>query len=253
MCGRFSLGIDPESVMDDLAWVSPPSEAVVSAHPEAWRPRFNVAPGQPALVIGRRDDRPPTFAWMIFGLVPHWAKPGSSALSRPAVNARVETVAERATFRDPFRRRRCLVPVDGWYEWSGEGDARQAHWVHDPSGALLTLGAVWDRWRDPTSGASRFGFAILTTPSRGVVAALHPRMPFVVDASQRDAWLSAHPFEGSFEPELGPFPASDRRAGARRHVRPPDGGRTLELQARPVGRRVNDVHHDDPSCREEAS
>lgn len=225
MCGRFSLGVDPESIWDDLPWVERTPE-LAAAHPELWRPRFNVAPDQLALVIGKRPDHPAKMAWMRFGLVPHWAKPGSKASSTRPINARAETVGARATFRDAFRRSRCLVPVDGWYEWSGEGAARQAHWLHAADGELLTIAAIWDRWRDPQSETPRFGFAILTVPAAGSAAALHPRMPLVIPPERRDAWLAPGPYEGPLEAE----------------------GHVVE---RPVGRHVNDVRHDDPSCRGE--
>ncbi|MBX3246637.1 MAG: SOS response-associated peptidase [Myxococcales bacterium] len=222
MCGRFSLGVDPDSLMDELDWVTATPD-VKRAHPELWRPRYNVAPGQLALVIGRREERPPSLAWMKWGLVPHWAK----AEGRRPINARVETLRERPMFRESFLARRCLVPIDGWYEWSGEGDGRHASWLHAPDDQLLTLGAIWDRWRAP-DGVVRFTFAVVTAASVGEAARLHDRMPLVVAPADRHGWLAPGPYEGSLVPD----------------------GRAV---ARPVGRFVNDVHHDDPTCRDEVA
>jgi putative SOS response-associated peptidase YedK len=110
---------------------------------EAARPRFNVAPSQPVPVIRTRPDGAREVVSMRRGLVPHW-----STGPRPSgfVNARAETAPAKPAFRDPFRHRRCLVPVGGFYEWEKRGKARQPYFFTSTDGSPLVFAGLWDRW-----------------------------------------------------------------------------------------------------------
>lgn len=172
-----------------------------------WVPRYNIAPGQ-VLPLLREDGggrRLEAAAW------------GYRSERRPLVNIRGEGLLA-GSFREAFRSRRCVVPVDGFFEWTGPARAREPVWYHAPKNGLLLLAGLWQR--DPLA------FAVLTTAANQLVAAVHNRMPVVLDPAQAAEWLSR--------------PASEKLRPA------PEGA----LIATPVSRRVNDAHHDDPACLE---
>ncbi len=205
MCGRFSL-----TLADLAALTREWSADLERLLAEQWRPRFNVAPGQPhpllREVAGRRVLAPATF-----GL------PGPRGSLLP--NARSETAAERRTFAGPLREARCAVPIDGFYEWEGPASARRPSWFHREDGAPLLLAALAAAAPD-----GRLGFSILTTAAIEPVARLHDRMPIILPPDQLAAWLGPG--------AAPPFP-------------PPVPGL---LVARPVSARVNSITHDDPEC-----
>lgn len=204
MCGRFTL---TASDLADLArtWAAEVDAALAAA----WRPRFNVAPGDhhPLLVPGRAGRRLVPAA---FGL----AGPGGRLL----VNARVETAARLPAFAEAWRARRAVVPADGFYEWTGPAAARRPRWIHPEGGGALLLAALVG---PSTAGCD--GFAILTTTASAVVAPVHDRMPVVVPPDRLDAWLS-----GRADALAGATPA------------------TLRVTA--VSTRVNAVANDDAGC-----
>ena len=131
-------------------------------------------------------------------------------------------------FRDAFKSRRCLVVVDGFYEWSGTGKSRQPHYIHLAGTGPFAIAAVWDSWKSP-EGALLETCAVVTTASRGPVAQLHDRMPLVLGPEARERWLTASPEE------------------ARDVVREAEAERFLVV---PVSTWVNDVKHDDSRCLE---
>jgi len=205
MCGRFSL------TLADLAALAAEWAADLDVLlAREWRPRFNVAPGQPhpllRQVAGWRRLEPATF-----GL----AGPRGTLLP----NARSETAAARPTFAGPLREARCAVPIDGFYEWEGPPSARRPTWFHRADGQPLLLAAVSAPAPDGT-----LGFSILTTGSIEPVVRLHDRMPVILPPALVAPWLAAGP--------PPPLPA-------------PQPGL---LSARPLSPRVNSVVHDDPEC-----
>jgi len=204
MCGRFTLTSgDVRELARELA------ARVAEAHLGLYRPRYNAAPTDLGWIVRSGPDGRE--------LVP--ARFGFSAPGRPAlINARSETAARLPAFRRAFSEARCLVPVDGFYEWVPEDGGRRPRWLHRPGGGLLLLAGLW---RPEADGLS---FVILTTPSNGLVSGLHGRMPAILAPEQGEAWL-AHP-DGSL---LAPAPEE-------------------WLVATPVGSRVNSVLHDDPEC-----
>lgn len=203
MCGRFTLTVD------DVARLAREWSAEVDAAlAAAWRPRFNVAPADAHLVLraegGRRALAPARF-----GLA------GPTGL---VINARLETAATRPTFREAWQGLRAAVPADGFFEWGGPAAARRPSWFHLPGERPFLLAALLG----PAPGGG-LGFAILTTAARPPVAALHDRMPVLLDPAEVPAWLA------------GPPPAL---------AAPTDGA----FLARPVSSRVNAAEHDDPAC-----
>lgn len=218
MCGRYTLA-GPAGALVETFDTGPLTFEYFA--------RYNVAPGEEIVVVaedgaGRRAGR------LTWGFVPSW----SDGSLRPMINARSETVAEKPTFRDAFERRRCLVPADGFYEWSRPdgGSAKQPYWLHPSAGGLLSFGAIWETSR-PTGQPARHTVAILTTAANADLAGIHDRMPLVVGADDRDRWL-ARTVSG---------------AGVRDLLRPAPVG---TLSRRPVSDRVNRVGIDDPGLIE---
>jgi putative SOS response-associated peptidase YedK len=221
MCGRATLVTPVEEI----------AEAFEVAPIPIGPPRYNMAPGQPVVVV-RHGQAADELALLKWGLRPWWTK--ADKPGKPLVQARLETVAKTPSFRDAFRARRCLVVVDGFYEWKttpGEG-GRIPHHVRRKAGGLFAIAGVWDRWRSP-EGEVVETCAVVTTEAAGPVRALHDRMPMVLDGAERDTWL-----HGSAED------ATALVAGARES----QTERAEELVVVPVSRWVNDVKHDDPRC-----
>ncbi len=193
---------------------------------EEYRPRYNVAPTQEAPVLIRGEDglRLGPLRW---GLVPHWAD--DPAIGSRMINARSETAASKPAFREAFRRRRCLVPTDGFYEWRpGEGGRKTPYWIHLPEGGVFTFAGLWERWR-PSGGPPLHTFTILTTEASADLRPYHPRMPVVVPAGRRGAWLDPSAGTAELDPLLGS---------------PPEG----TFRAREVSTLVNSPAHESPEC-----
>ncbi len=164
------------------------------------KPRYNIGPRSVVAVVvaadSGREVRP-----LLWGFVPHWSRdPFGRA---PLVNARAETLLEKPTFRDAARRRRCLLPADGFYEWSGESGAKQP-WLITVEPAPFGLAGVWEEWEGPDGLLQTC--AVVTTAANEAVSEVHDRMPVIVDRPDFDAWLD--PKAPLPERLLAPFPAA---------------------------------------------
>jgi putative SOS response-associated peptidase YedK len=148
--------------------------------------RFNVAPTDEAAVVVQRDERRAIVGYR-WGLIPHWAE--SPKIAGRTFNARSETVGVTPAFRDALRRRRCLVPVDSFYEWRREGTVRQPYRIVRADGAPLVLAGLWAGWRDPETGDVRRTFTIVTTRANAAIGDLHDRMPVVLRPDAWPIWL----------------------------------------------------------------
>jgi putative SOS response-associated peptidase YedK len=180
MCGRFGQKAS--------------SAELAAAFEAAWRcaepelPRYNIAPTQHAPVLlsdaGRRVLD--VFRW---GLIPSWAR--DPAIGNKMINARAETVLEKPSYRMAFQRRRCLVPASGFYEWQKTKGGKVPRWIHAVDGQPLTFAALWESWRPAKDAEPVLSFTILTTSPSADVSMIHDRMPVVIAAADRDAWLDA--------------------------------------------------------------
>lgn len=179
MCGRYTLAAPEEALLEafdvpDLTF--------------DYAPRYNIAPGQPAPVVAEDADGR-RIGLLDWGFLPSWKDEPSS----PFVNARAESVASKRSFAEAFRRRRCLVPADGFYEWRSEGGRKVPYWFHPSDGGVISFAGIWETWRAAASGEDeaepRHTFAILTTDANADVSPVHHRMPVVIPASGRDRWL----------------------------------------------------------------
>jgi putative SOS response-associated peptidase YedK len=216
MCGRFSQQ-RPASELAEIFSAEPLADEL--------GPRFNVAPTDEALVVVQRDERRAITAYR-WGLIPHWAD--SAKVGSRMFNARAETLESAPAFRDSFKRKRCLVPVECFYEWRREGEVRQPYTIGRADGRPLVLAGLWDGWRDPAADAVRRTFTIVTTSPNEVMSEIHNRMPVVLDDTEWATWLDPRlPDPGELLAFLGPR----------------DGP---ELRITPVSRLVNDVRNDGP-------
>jgi len=195
MCGRFGQTASAAELAAafEASWQC--------AEPEL--PRYNVAPTQHVPVLlsagGRRVLD--VFRW---GLIPSWAKDPS--IGNKMINARAETVVEKPAYRAAFQRRRCLVPATGFYEWKKTPGGKVPHWIHPADGLPLTFAGVWEAWRPVKDAEPVLSFTILTTTPSADVAGVHDRMPVVVAAADRDAWLGADTPAEALLPLLRPAP-----------------------------------------------
>ena len=182
MCGRFTLFASPEQLAE--AFDLP--EAPILA------PRFNIAPTQPVGIV-RMDPATQQRMWALtlWGLIPSWSKDPS--MGARMINARADTVADKPAFREAFRKRRCLVPADGFYEWKTEGRTKQPYYFSHLSGAPLVLAGLWESWRAPDGTILRT-VCLITTSANALMAPIHDRMPVLLNPTDWATWL-----EGSME------------------------------------------------------
>lgn len=178
MCGRYRLSRRKQLVEEYFGAVSGEYE---------WGPRYNVAPSQPVPVV-RQDAREPIrrLSTMRWGLIPTWAKDPSFGY-RP-ITARSETVATTASFREPFRTQRCLIPADGFYEWKRSGTTKQPYCFEVNDGELFAFAGLWDGWMNP-QGELIQTCTILTTTPNALLTDIHDRMPVILDSDNYDLWL----------------------------------------------------------------
>jgi putative SOS response-associated peptidase YedK len=187
--------------------------------------RFNVAPTNEALVVVQREAERAVVRYR-WGLIPPWSD--DARIASRTFNARAETVTTSPMFRDAFRKRRCLVPVDGFYEWRRDGAKRHPTRIMDPSGAPLALAGLWTGRQDPESGEWRRTFTIVTTRPNDFMAPIHDRMPVIIPPDGWAAWLDA----------AGADPAEVRAMLEPRE--------DLTLDAYEVSDLVNNVRNDGP-------
>lgn len=215
MCGRYFL----HSTADKLTALFGEMPMPMLA------PRYNIAPTQPVPIVregagGRRE-----MVLVRWGLIPGWSKGPDPRYSM--INARVETVAEKPAYRNALRYRRCLIPVDGFYEWRADGRGKQPYVLRARDRWPMALAGLWEHWQG-ADGSELESCTILVRAANRQVAAIHDRMPVIVAPAAFDLWLDAK--------SQKPQPLETLLAAQQ----PP------ELEIFPVGRAVNNPSHDDP-------
>ncbi len=176
MCSRYSLTSPPEAVRATFGY----------ANEMVFPPRYNIAPTQPVAIVrtSLKGDR--ELALVRWGLIPSWAK--DPAKISTLINARGETAAEKPSFRGSMRHRRCIVPADGFYEWTGKTGAKQPHLIGLSSGAIMGFAGLWEHWLG-ADGSEIETMAILTTEANAEMAPIHDRMPVILPEAAFAAWL----------------------------------------------------------------
>lgn len=174
MCGRFTLTVDPEQLALAFGLTTVPE----------FVPRYNVAPTQDALVI--TADRPAVAQFMRWGLIPSWSK--DSSIGSKLINARAETAAEKPSFRTALRRRRCIVPASGFYEWQARAGGKQPLYLTVKDAPVIGLAGLWETWRGP-AGEDVRTFTILTTVANDFMKAFHERMPVILHPNDYPVWM----------------------------------------------------------------
>jgi len=200
MCGRFFLQRDPAGLARYFETVNPTPN-----HPASW----NVAPTQTSLVVRRHPESGERHLDPLrWGLVPRWAKDPKDAAK--LINARADGLAEKPSFRDAFARRRCIVPMDGFYEWrKDDTGGKQAFAVALASGEPMGVAGLWEGWKSPQGDWLRT-FTVVTTDANDKQGLVHHRMPVILPPEAFDAWLGAEPAEAADLLELlVPCPAED--------------------------------------------
>jgi putative SOS response-associated peptidase YedK len=196
MCGRFTLTTDPPALHAEFG---------IERLPEDYRARYNIAPTQPVLAILPGDS-----GWcvqsLVWGLVPHWSKDRNSAAKR--INARADTLLEKASFREAFARRRCLILADGFYEWQKEGRYSRPLLIRRRDGRPFTFAGIWESWNRGPDGLLET-CAIITTEPNDLLARIHDRMPVIVAPRDREAWLETDASVEQLAALLAPSPSED--------------------------------------------
>jgi putative SOS response-associated peptidase YedK len=224
MCGRYVLTSPAEALRRLFDFVEQPNLA----------PRINIAPTQEAPVIRQRREPAGerTLRALRWGLVPPWAESLSGGAK--LINARSETVAETRAFRTAFRRRRCLVPANGFYEWRPGDTTKQPYLIARPDGAPFAFAGLWERWT-PTAGGDDSpersyidSFTIVTTAANRALASLHHRQPVILAQGDHAAWLDPDAESAALLALLKPAPEDF-------------------LTYVPVDQRINNFRNDEPA------
>jgi putative SOS response-associated peptidase YedK len=218
MCGRFTLAVTPEQLHEAFPWLEATNAPL---------PHFNIAPSQPVAVIANNNKQ--RLDYFIWGLIPSWAK--DPKIGNRMINARAETITEKPSFRTAFRRRRCLIPATGFYEWKAEGDSKHKtpHLIRLKSSEPFAFAGLWENWFSP-DGSQILSCTIITTHPNKLMADIHNRMPVILPQSAYQTWLAAdeaHP--DTLLPLLQPYPDE-------------------EMQAYPISKLVNNPANDLPEC-----
>ena len=213
MCGRYSL-TTPEEAIRNLFKITGIYLNLL--------PRYNIAPSQYAPVITCHDNQR-SMSLMRWGLVPSWSSTGPDN-KFSMFNARAETIEEKPAFHGALQKRRCLIPVDGFYEWKKEKTGKIPYHIKMMGGTTFTLAGLWEKWRDRNK-LNLYTFTIITTEANSFMSDIHKRMPVILNAEQQTMWFDG----GKSNHLLRPYSSTDLRANS-------------------ITSYINNTAHDDPKC-----
>ena len=198
MCGRFTLTIDPLHLQQAFPWAEVPDDL---------SPRYNIAPSQPVAVIANTgDNRVTMYKW---GLIPSWSKDPS--IGDRMINARAESLAEKPSFKNAYRRRRCLILSDGFYEWKQNPDlkSKQPMYIRMKNANAFAFAGLWEIWHSPDGSEVR-SCTIITTSPNSLLELIHNRMPVILPPDAYPRWLETEDRQpAQLNDLLVPYPASE--------------------------------------------
>ena len=199
MCGRVALH-------DDKQFLEEVKKTIKQVqHNLTLQPSYNIAPSQTIATL--TNDR--IYQYTRFGLIPHWAK---NTKFQP-INARAETLTEKPTFRTPFKSKRCIIPVNGFYEWKKEGGHKIPYWIYPTKGNYFALAGIYDTWTNPETNEKITSSAIITTSPNDIMKPIHDRMPVILEPEDWAIWLDKGIKESeALTPLLQPFSDSSMDA-----------------------------------------
>lgn len=197
MCGRFGLWADSGQIAQEFQLREKP----------AFTFAYNIAPSHKVLAAGQGKDGERSFAWLIWGLKPHWFKQGDGDYKM--INARAESMFDKPAFRAAARKRRCLIPASCFFEWQKqEQGAKQPYCIRPVKGALFAFAGIWEYLEDPDSQEMSYTCAIVTTRANEAIQPLHNRMPVIVSRENHGLWLDKSVQEPRFlKPLFEPEPS----------------------------------------------
>jgi putative SOS response-associated peptidase YedK len=207
MCGRYTLRTTDRVKLKVFG----------AANLPLLEARYNIAPSQTVLAV---TEEPREFSWLVWGLVPSWTTTATGF-----INARAETLEDRASFSESFHRRRCLIPADGFYEWKKSGREKQPYYFQLSDGAPFAFAGIWDQWTK--DGVSINSCAIITTTPNELLVSIHDRMPVILPPEAHQVWLDPQAPSAALHKVLAPWPAA-------------------AMKSYPVSRDVNHTGIDDP-------
>ena len=180
MCGRYTQTQSIEKIIKRFGLPSSQSRL---------KPQYNIAPSQKAPILISNESGKRSLDMFTWGLIPSWAKDPS--IGSRMINARAETLAKKASFKQPLKRTRCLIPADGFYEWKKDptGRTKTPMRIVLKSGELFVFAGLWDTWKDPEGKEIR-SYTIITTNAIDVLKPIHDRMPVILKPEDEDAWLN---------------------------------------------------------------
>ncbi|OGO33861.1 MAG: hypothetical protein A2W35_00960 [Chloroflexi bacterium RBG_16_57_11] len=197
MCGRFTLTASPEQLQQAIPGLNVPTAKMAA--------RYNIAPSQPVAVVP--NDGQMKLDYFVWGLIPSWAKDPS--IGNRMINARGETLAEKPSFRTAFRRRRCLILADGFFEWKQNpgSKTKTPMYIHLKSGQPFAFAGLWENWNAP-DGSSVLSCTIITTTPNTLMEPIHNRMPVILPPTSYTQWLEPGEQDPtSLQALIQPYPA----------------------------------------------
>ncbi len=222
MCGRYTQTAPAEQLRELFQFESD----------FELTPRYNIAPSQEVPVVRTNEDGSRTLGMIRWGLIPSWAKDGK--IGYRTINARGETVAEKPSFRSAFKRRRCLIVADGFYEWKKKGKVKQPYYIHLKGKKPFAFAGLWECWEKGSEGPVE-SCTIVTTEANDLLKELHERMPVILSPADYALWLD---------------PKTEGKEAIHPLIRPYFQG---EMAFYPVSTRVNSPKNNDPACIEKRS
>ena len=207
MCGRYYRKSDKQKIAEAFH-----ATRVDDFPLPPWD--YNVAPtSMQPIIRASRDTGERELVQLRWGLVPFFAKSLADFKGFSTINARAENIANTSTYREPFKKRRCLVPASGFYEWRKLDEKNKQPFAFDLlNGRMMAFAGLWDAWKDPTNGVWLQSFTILTTEANELMAPVHNRMPVILHPSDFNRWLDREPTRQPPHDLLRPFPADEMEA-----------------------------------------